>query len=184
MRLEDSEFYLFRAPESDRCLCTFAPDATVRKEQITCPINPGHGRNGRFLSDFDLVVPCSPPADVLFDWGTHRFVQEKALDIIRSEGLTGFWTKPAKARMKRTGESVPIRQLCVSGWGGVVAPESGIRMDEYCPGCQFSHYSPMTDPASLIDPLAWDGSDFFIIWPLPGFPLSPSACGRFSGITT
>jgi hypothetical protein len=117
-----------------------------------------------------LVVPCSPPADVLFDWGTHRFVQEKALDIIRSEGLTGFWTKPAKARMKRTGESVPIRQLCVSGWGGVVAPESGIRMDEYCPGCQFSHYSPMTDPASLIDPLAWDGSDFFIIWPLPGFP--------------
>jgi hypothetical protein len=88
---------------------------------------------------------------------------------MESARLTGYWTRPAKARLKRTGEPVPIRQLRVRGWGGVAPIESGIRLEERCPACPHTHYSPLTGPRWLIDPRNWDGSDFFIIWPLPAF---------------
>lgn len=116
-----------------------------------------------------LGHPCAPPADVLFTWGGECLVQEGVLTAMEHARLTGFWIRPAKARMKKTGEPVPIRQLHVSGWGGVAPPESGIRRVKYCAGCQSSHYSDITNPEHLIDSRNWDGSDFFKIWPLLGF---------------
>jgi hypothetical protein len=73
--------------------------------------------------------------------------------------------------MKETGEPIAVSQLRISGWGGVAPPESGIRMDESCPGCGWTHWTDLRDPAGLIEPRNWDGSDFFIIWPLPRFIL-------------
>lgn len=171
MRLEESEFYLFEAPASTRCLFTDAPGVIREREEIHCPLNAGHARIGRFLSELDVVVPCAPPANVLFSWGAECLIGEVVLTALERAQLTGFRTRPARARMKKTGEPVPVRQLLITGWGGVAPAESGIRLEERCPACRHSHYSPLTAPQHLIDPQNWDGSDFFIIWPLPAFIL-------------
>ena len=169
MRLEDSEFYLLRPPESERCLVTWAPNRVTVREEISCPIDPGHARIGRFFSDLDVVVPCSPAADFLFTWVSQCLLQIHVIAAMEEANLTGFWTRPAKAVLKKTGFSIGVRQLGVCGWGGIVSPESGIRMDESCPGCGFTHWSELTNPEHLIQPRNWDGSDIFIIWPMPTY---------------
>jgi hypothetical protein len=39
---------------------------------------------------------------------------------------------------------------------------------ESCPACGDKIYT-IAEPSRLIDPAAWDGSDLFIVWPLPGY---------------
>jgi hypothetical protein len=169
VRLEDSQFYLLRAPESYRCRCEYAKSGVTVREEISCPLDPGHARIGRFYSNLNVVIPCSPPADFLFTWVSQCLLQEHVIDVMERAGLTGFWTKPAKAVLKKTGESVTVSQLGVIGWGGIVPSQSGIRMDESCPGCGWTHWSDLTNPEHLIQPQNWDGSDFFIIWPMPAY---------------
>jgi hypothetical protein len=53
--------------------------------------------------------------------------------------------------------------------GGVAPAESGIRQVYYCPGCRATDWSDLSNPEGLIDPRNWDGSDFFVIWPMPAF---------------
>jgi len=50
-------------------------------------------------------------------------------------------------------------------------PESGIRLDESksCAVCGSLQYTDLTDATQLIDESKWDGSDFFMVWPMPKF---------------
>jgi hypothetical protein len=105
----------------------------------------------------------------LFTWDSKCLVQRRVIDLMQRERLTGFWTKPAKAAMERAGEEIPVQQFCVSGWGGIASRKSGIRMDESCPGCLWTDWSGLRNPEALIEPANWDGSDFFMIWPMPAF---------------
>jgi len=57
----------------------------------------------------------------------------------------------------------------VAGRAGEAPPESGIGVSYRCPACGYAEYTYFTDPAGLMDWEAWDGSDFFTIWPLPMF---------------
>jgi hypothetical protein len=51
------------------------------------------------------------------------------------------------------------------------SPDSGIRLDDSgsCKSCGLLHYTEITDAEQLIDQSRWDGSDFFMVWPLPRF---------------
>jgi hypothetical protein len=169
MRLEDSQFYLLGAPETENRLCKFASSRVTVREEINCPIDPGHARIGRFFSNLSVVVPGPPAADILFTWVSHCLAQQRVLGVMERERQTGFWTKPAEALLRKTGEPIAVRQLCVSGWGGVVPAESGIRQVVFCPACRWIHWPELTNPEGLIQPRNWDGSDFFMIWPMPLF---------------
>ena len=48
-------------------------------------------------------------------------------------------------------------------------PQSGIHLNEAksCPVCGHLKYTGMQHPAYLIDESRWDGSDFFMVWPMP-----------------
>jgi hypothetical protein len=54
-----------------------------------------------------------------------------------------------------------------NGWGGMAARGSGIRLSRFYECCNHKIYSPLREPSQLIDPNQWDGSDFFMVWPLP-----------------
>jgi hypothetical protein len=54
----------------------------------------------------------------------------------------------------------------VTGWGGFVSAAAGTRLKEWCHGCGYNKYV-IADPSQLIDAAAWDGSDIFVVWPLP-----------------
>ena len=46
---------------------------------------------------------------------------------------------------------------------------SGIHEVLRCPVCGKLEYSKLLHPEKLINLQAWDGSDFFIVWPLPRY---------------
>ena len=46
---------------------------------------------------------------------------------------------------------------------------TAVRLIEACPSCGHLRYSACTNPGRLIDPGKWDGSDFFMVWPLPAY---------------
>jgi hypothetical protein len=45
--------------------------------------------------------------------------------------------------------------------------------------CGHLVYTPLTDPSRLIDPTRWDGSDMFMVWPLPKFIFVTERVARF-----
>ena len=49
--------------------------------------------------------------------------------------------------------------------------ESGIRLDEAksCSVCGHLRYTELLNAEQLIDESKWDGSDFFMVWPLPKY---------------
>jgi len=46
---------------------------------------------------------------------------------------------------------------------------SGIREINRCTGCGYIRYSGISDPTHIIDSASWDGSDIFMVWPMPLF---------------
>src|SRR5262245_17981701 len=96
-------------------------------------------------------------------------VRERVLDVFREEKVTGFSTRPAKGRSAKTGLPIGLAELLVTGWGGIAPEACGIREVERCQSCGHLRYSGLEEPRDLIDIKKWDGSDFFMIWPLPRY---------------
>jgi hypothetical protein len=161
-------FFLFSESKPARCIADLAPDAPYESQKIVCPTFRYH-RRGRRISPLDMVVPCKSPPDVIFTWMTECLIQERVKRIFEEERLTGFITLPAKARVEKTGMPLDVSELMITGWGGMAPPASGIREVERCQDCGHLVYSPIEEPRELINPKNWDGSDFFMIWPLPRF---------------
>lgn len=161
-------FYLLLEPDGNQCVADANESVRCELEKIRCPINPGHSI-GRRNSPLDMIIPCDPAPSMIFTWMSECLVQEPTRLIFVSERLTGFSVLPARAKIKRTGRSIPVHEMAVTGWGGVAPEASGIRELERCPGCGLLVYSRIKAPEKLIDIHNWDGSDFFIVWPLPRF---------------
>jgi hypothetical protein len=55
---------------------------------------------------------------------------------------------------------------------------AGLKVRDTCAACRYRDYT-IAEPARLIDAACWDGSDLFIVWPLP---LYRFASDRLAGI--
>jgi hypothetical protein len=136
-------------------------------EGISCSLDGP--RAGKRLTDLDVILPDLPVQDFVWTWYSELLLQGKVLEMFKNEDLTGFGTKPVKARFKSLAKTPPrLSELVVTGWGGVVPVESGIKLITSCPECGYTHYTDITDPTKF-KASQWDGSDFFMIWPLPKF---------------
>jgi len=184
MSFELDPFFLFTHPKPDPCVSDVNPDSPDDLVKITCSLNRDHRRAGKRLSNLDVIVPCDPAPDVLFTWMSECLVQDRVLQLFHDEGLTGFATRPAKGKVTKTGLSVSLTELLVTGWGGMAPEASGIREVYRCEACGHLRYSGLEEPRDLIDFKNWDGSDFFMIWPLPAFRFVTArvaeVCRRYS----
>jgi hypothetical protein len=100
----------------------------------------------------------------------HEYLMtSRARDQFITRGITGIDFVPTNSVSRLTGKSLEVWEATVLGWGGQAAPESGVRMQEECAACHHRHYSSITNPERLIQLDQWDGSDVFMIWPLPAF---------------
>ncbi|HOP79129.1 MAG TPA: hypothetical protein PLZ21_01050 [Armatimonadota bacterium] len=111
--------------------------------------------------------------DFIWTWYSQCLIQDKVLNMFKEEGFTGFDVWPVRAKLK-TRPNAPdapeiptLWEIILTGWGGIAPPESGIRVIKIVEGCKY--YSSWTDASRIIDESQWDGSDFFMVWPLPGF---------------
>jgi hypothetical protein len=149
-------------------------DAEETYTEVVCPITRQHNSRDRSSrGPLHVTYPGALVPDVFWPYVPDDFflVQGRVLQRFREEGFNGFDARPVvEARMPRvegTGTQVPLLwEMRVTGWGGEAADESGVRMTYYCPGCGHVRYSAPDNPAALIDPTKWDGSDFFRVYPL------------------
>lgn len=164
------KFWHFSSPESTRRLAEWVHDE-MDLEAITCALNPGHRRGGKRLTELSVDLPGTEVHDVVWTWYSECLVQEHVLALFKKHGFTGYEVRSAEARFRTASpESSPrLWELLVTGWGGVAPPESGVRPTQSCSSCGLLEYSCFTDPSRLIDESWWDGSDFFMVWPLPRF---------------
>lgn len=162
-------FFLMTEPEGNRCVADLDPDAPYESVKIVCEAFPKKHARGRRVSPLDVIVPCDPPPDVIFTYMSYCLIQDRVRELFEQEHLTGFTTGPAKARVERTRATISVRELSITGWAGMAPTASGIREDYRCEACGHLHYSELENPRALVEPKNWDGSDFFMIWPLPMF---------------
>ena len=104
-------------------------------------------------------------------WGAGVAVHERLLEKFAKEGFTGYRLKPALVRFRDGPTSDEYHEFVVTGWAGMASPESGIKLLESCPGCQWKKYSAITNFDKVLDWSQWTGEDFFIVWPMAGFSL-------------
>lgn len=94
---------------------------------------------------------------------------DKVRDRFIKSRITGIDFVPTNAVTKRAGENLKVWEATIVGWGGQLAPESGVQLEEECPACHNRYYSPIRDAERLIQLDQWDGSDVFMMWPLAKF---------------
>lgn len=150
-----------------------------------------------------ILLTSKRITDFVSVWMGRCIVQDRVLRLFREEGFTGFDMHLVSARMKVRGMrekpldpcderwglrpreaasvQVPVLwELLTRGWGGMAPPESGIRLIEGPSDApKRLRYSAYTDASHLIDEAQWDGSDFFMVWPMPGHIFVTDRVARF-----
>jgi hypothetical protein len=166
-----------------RFWCLSPPEKTVKLAEwgqgmdyegtIRCPVNSGHQRPGRRRANLSVVLPRGEVHDFVWTWIGECLVQSEAVELFRSAGITGFQAQAVAARFEgEASKAVPnLLEIVVTGWAGVAPPQSGVHLieAESCQACGLLVYSAFTNASLLIDTHQWDGSDIFMVWPLPRY---------------
>jgi hypothetical protein len=139
-------------------------------EQITCPFSDGHIRAGRRLGDLRATIDPAGVKDFTWTWSREILASERLLDVFLKHRITGYEIRPATVTYSKRGPAKPaaMYELIITGWGGMPSSAAGLTVAKSCPACNHRTYA-IAEPSRLIDPAAWDGSDLFIVWPLPLF---------------
>jgi hypothetical protein len=142
---------------------------------IRCPLFPkDHLRPGRPTGDLRVEFPNQALADdFLWTWESDCLISLSLSSRLKSSTITGFETRPVEITVGEVAVEHDKEQFVTVGWGGLAKPESGVRLDESksCSACGHLVYRGVRDWSRLIDFQQWDGSDIFIVWPLPRFIL-------------
>jgi hypothetical protein len=166
----NSNFWLLQPPANQ----PRAEDAPGTKyATIICPAHDGHKRAGNRLADISVLVHPSGAKDFTWTWYSEVLMSERVVDIFEKNHVTGFETRPAKVAYPSQIKARPPHffELVVTGWGGLAAPAAGLSLVKSCPACGHKRYI-IAEPSRTIDAGAWDGSDLFIVWPLPRYPFA------------
>jgi hypothetical protein len=165
----DSRFWCLRGPESSKRLARGAKGKN-KSEKIVCPIDDDHQRGGKRITNLSVVLPQGAVEDFVWTWLSDCLIQDSVLDLFKKRGFRGFEVKTVEAEFKRPDVEPPrLWEVVVTGWAGTASANSGVKLVERCDWCGDLEYSGCDDPARLIDLSQWDGSDLFMVWPLPKF---------------
>lgn len=135
-----------------------------------CDLGSEHAKSNKRSTPLSVVAPIVPRYD--FQWTTYGecIVNETVKQSFENARFSGVAFRPARAFTSSGDEyNQPLYELLIEGWGGVASAASGIEEIESCPFCGHRVYSSVTDPASIFDFDEWDGSDVFMIWPMPRY---------------
>jgi hypothetical protein len=140
------------------------------RETFSCPISPTHNDGDRRISPLYLEVKHNRRDEQII-WGGGCAIHESILAEFEKESFTGYRVKPATVRFQDGTVSEEYHEFIVTGWAGVMSPESGVHVVKSCPGCHWKVYSPITNYEKIIDWSQWTGEDFFIVAPLSSYRL-------------
>jgi hypothetical protein len=158
-------------PPRNQKLATVAGD--TKFEQITCSATDGHLRRGRRVGDLSATIDPAGIKDFTWTWSNDILASERLLDVFLKHRVTGFEIRSANVSYSERNQTKPpaLHELIITGWGGMASSAAGLTLAKSCPACNHRNYA-IAQPSRLIDPASWDGSDLFIVWPLPRFPFA------------
>jgi hypothetical protein len=165
-----SRFFVLSPPERMGRLAEW--NDSVEVASIVCPTHAGHRRPGRRVSPLAVVLPDAEVADFVWTWAGELMVREQVANDLIDEGITGIVLDPVAVSLRRGGAPAPpLFEVRVTGWGGVAPEESGASLNrtKSCAECGLLIYTPFTNAAMLVPENQWDGSDVFLLWPLPRY---------------
>jgi hypothetical protein len=147
------------------------PLAGRRSAQNVCPVNPDHNRSGKRVGELHLLLSSNSRQDFLWTSHSDCLITDNVLRQFRSESFSGFQPRPVHVRWERpSAETLPkLWEIQVTGWGGLAPADSGVVRTERCAVCGWQTYTAFTNTEQLITKEQWDGSDFFIVWPMPRY---------------
>lgn len=166
-------FYSITSPQAESKLAEW--DEGVNLGVTQCPVFPAHRATGpgQRTTALKVVLPKPPLDDFVWTWVNDCLISDRVLRFLRSEGFKGWTVRRASARFGQFPRRSPPRlwELRVHGWAGLAHRDSGVRLKYHCQHCGLTEYTCFVRPEKLVDISKWDGSDFFMVWPLPGFIL-------------
>ena len=150
-------------------------------EGIACSKYVGHKRAGHRVGKLSIILRGNKVGEFLWTWLSECIIQDRVLEMFREQNFTGFETRPVNVTVEKgINVDIPVlHELVVTGWAGDATEDSGVRLVNYCPHCLHANFSAPTNPSSLVADTNWDGSDFFIVWPLPKFIFVSSRVAEF-----
>ncbi len=168
--LMNTKFWLLAPPENQK-RATLAED--TRLEQITCAADENHRRGGRRLGDVRATIDPSGIRDFTWTWQRDILASEHLLDVFLKHRVTGYEIRPTTISYSKRSTAKPptLYELIIIGWGGMASNAAGLKVRDSCEACEYRDYTIAT-PSRLIDDASWDGSDLFIVWPLPRYPFA------------
>ena len=110
----------------------------------------------------------SDTTECLWTFNSDCLLSDAVIRSFALNNVTGFETGEVRATQPSP-LGLTYSQLVPCGWGGVADGSSGIELTYSCHGCGYKKYSALRYPRKLFNAACWDGSDVFIIWPLPRF---------------
>jgi hypothetical protein len=138
-------------------------------EETPCPAGGRDHATLKRIGDLRVIPHPSGLKDFSWTWLSDMLISARTLDLLRRHHITGFEVRTVEAEYpKKTQVSPPeLYEVVVTGWAGWAARDAGLSVLRSCP-CGETLFT-IAHPTRLIDPTAWDGSDMFIVWPLPRF---------------
>jgi hypothetical protein len=97
-----------------------------------------------------------------------------------SKKFTGYEIKKIKTHFDNyNANKLQFHELVITGTAGDASERSGVYLMDYCKHCRASEFSAPTNLSDLVDEKEWDGSDFFIVWPLTKYIIISSRVAKF-----
>jgi hypothetical protein len=143
-------------------------------EGITCPIDSGHRRAGRRITELHIECVAKKVADFSSTILSDIVITDHALSVLRREGLTGFEVKPPvicpNPKLDKRLTVPKLWEFLVTGKAGNAHPDSGIVLKWKCDSCGLNRYSAY-DHGLIVNVATYDGSDFFTVTEYPKYVL-------------
>jgi hypothetical protein len=165
-----TDFYRFSYPSQFSKAALW--DEGVEPDVSECPISLLHRGVGGRSTPLKIVIRTKRVDDIIWTVYSECILQNHVFEVFLKEGLTGFTVRPVPWRSDRKDLVPPIgplRELVVTGWGGFARKDSGITLKKRYRCCGRLIYKDVTRSCEVVDPEQWDGTDFFIVWPLPKY---------------
>jgi hypothetical protein len=181
-----SQFWLLDPPEDQGLLVRAA---TPQAEKTPCPVSSDHSARLKRTGDLHVIADPLAEKDFTWTWRNDLLVSPGVLAAFRRHRVTGFEVRPIVAAYPEPVKTRPpeLYEIIITGWAGLPSAKAGLSVTRSCPACSRKRYA-VADPSHLIDSDTWDGSDLFIVWPLPRFPFASDRLAniirqeRFSGV--
>jgi hypothetical protein len=163
-------YFNLRAPTSEQLLAD--NESYGNRQNFPCSITTEHLDGSRRIGQLLASVKHNRHDErMIWCWAFGFLTHESLLAEFAQQRFTGYRSQPATLRFRDGSISREYHEFIVTGWAGLAAKESGVRVVKGCPACHWKKYSPVTNYEELIDWTQWTGEDFFIVWPMPNWIL-------------